>query len=282
VARVRLVTDSTADIPAVVQAEHNIEMVPLDVEFGNDVYKDQVELSPDEFYRMLTTRSEHPKTSQPSPGDFGLLYKKILDAGDEVVSVHLSKELSGTFQAASLAASSFTNAEISLLDSKLASIALGIPVIEGAIAAERGASRAEVVELVGRLCKSTHVFFAVDTLEYLYRNGRIGRASHLLGSLLSMKPVLTLEDGSVVAYDKVRGKRKAIARMVEALQERIPAGKKMRLAVAHARAKEEVAPIAELLKGAFGSQEIIFTEIGAVIGTHVGPGTIAVAATVLE
>jgi DegV family protein with EDD domain len=190
--------------------------------------------------------------------------------------------LSGSFQAASIAAANCPEGRIALVDSQLASIATGIPVIEGAIAARKGASLAEVASLVEHLCRNTRVFFAVDTLEYLYRNGRIGRASHLLGSLLSMKPVLTLQDGLVVAYDKVRGRRKALSRMTEALKESFPGARRLRLGVAHAQAQDDLQTMLELLRDAFGEQDVLISDVGAVIGTHTGPGTMAVVCTALE
>ncbi|MEW6243716.1 MAG: DegV family protein [Bacillota bacterium] len=276
-ARVKIVTDSTADIPPEVARELDIAVVPLYVHFGEDVYKDGVDLTPQEFFEMLTKSRHNPTTSQPSPGDFLEVYKAAKDY-DGVLSIHISSKLSGTYNSAVSARDMLPEMDIRVVDSKGASMVFGLIAIEAAKAAKRGESLDEICALVEKTIAKAKVFFAVDTLDYLHRNGRIGKAQHLLGSLLNFKPILTLEDGYVTSFDKVRGKNKVIPRLVELLRERIGAGGKIKTAVVHSVAAEAAAELAGEVKKNFQVEEMYITSLGAVIGTHTGPGTLAVTA----
>jgi len=276
-ARVKIVTDSTADIPPEIARDLDIEVVPLYVHFGDDVYRDGVDLTPQEFFEMLAKSPHHPRTSQPSPGEFLEVYKAAKDY-DGVLSIHLSSKLSGTYSSAVSARDMIPELDIRVVDSKGASMVFGLVVIEAAKAAKRGEPLDEILALVEKTIAKGEIFFAVDTLDYLHRNGRIGKAQHLLGSLLNFKPILTLEGGYVTSFDKVRGKNKVIPRLIELLIERIGAGRQIKTAVVHSVAAESAAHLADEVRKNFQVKEMYITSLGAVIGTHVGPGTLAVTA----
>lgn len=275
--KVRIVTDSTSDIPLRLLEQYGIVLVPLNVHFGDDVYKDMTELTPEQFIERLVKSKVHPRTSQPSPGEFVEVYRTVVEAGEDIVSMHLSSLLSGTCQSAAIAKGSFPDARIEIIDTRLASLAAGLAVLEAARAAQEGASVDEVVRVAKAACERCRVFFAVDTLDYLYRNGRIGKAAHLMGSLLNMKPILTLVDGQVTSFDKVRGQKRAIGRLVEILHEKVPKEAALRVAVMHSACLSAAEALASEIARDFKVEETIISSLGAVIATHVGPGTIAVA-----
>lgn len=274
---IRIVTDSTADIPAQLCKDLGIEVVPLKVHFGEETFVDGVTIHAEQFYEKLTQSSKLPTTSQPSPADFIDVYTKLMAESDcEIISIHLSSALSGTYQSAVLAKSMLEhNEKLHIVDSKSASYGFGSLVAAAARAGATGISAAECLKLIQRLRKDTGLFFVVDTLEYLQKGGRIGKASAMLGSLLNIKPILSLDnDGVVYSVDKVRGQKKAMARVVEMLKSNIPEGN-FQLGIAHANALHAADELAELLRQHFQIDDILYTSIGPVIGTHVGPGTVA-------
>jgi len=273
--KVRIVVDSTADVPHAIAEELDIKVVPLNVHFGDQVYLDWVELKPDQFYHLLETSKDHPRTSQPSPGDFAKAYEELIKDGADVVSIHISANLSGTFQSATLGQSMLGKGRVEVIDTKGASMVVGIIGIEAARAAKAGRSFEEVVARARDLVGKVKVVFAVDTLEYLARNGRIGRAQAFLGSLVSIKPLLTFdEDGFVAPLEKVRGERKVLPRMVELLGENIDPGKNTRCCIVHAKCPEKAEELKKLILASHKVEEFIVTDLGPVIGTHTGPGTV--------
>lgn len=274
--RVRVVTDSTADIPESLRRELGIEMVPLNVHFGPEVFKDQVDIFPDDFYARLPKTEHHPRTSQPSPGEFVETYKRIIEQGEDIVSIHISSKLSGTFQSATLAQNMLPDAPIEIVDSGLAAMVLGMVVLEAARAAQKGANQAEVRRVAEDTMRKTRVAFAVDTLEYLQRNGRIGKAAAFLGSLLGIRPLLTLSDGLVAPVEKIRGKSKVLPRVLEIIQEWVPAGSTVKAAITHAAAPEEAEVWKHEVSKIYTVEEWIVCPLGPVVGTHTGPGTVGV------
>jgi len=273
-ARVKVVTDSTADIPRGIVEQLGIIVVPLSVHFGEKVYLDYVELTSANFYDLLRKSPDHPRTSQPSPGDFSTVFEEATKDGSSVVAVLVSAGMSGTCQSAILGRDMVKNATIEIIDSRLTSMALGLAVIEGARAAKAGKSQAEVIAVANDAVSRAKVFFVVDTLEYLARNGRIGKAQALLGNLLSVKPILTLEDGQVASSEKVRGEKKVIPRLVEIMGESLEPGRgPAKVAIAHADCLERAEELRAAIEKAHHPAEIIMSGLGAVVGTHVGPGT---------
>jgi DegV family protein with EDD domain len=269
-----IVLDSTSDYPEAPARFPNIRFVPLYVRFGDETYRDYVELGPEEFFRRLRASQTLPATSQPTPQDFLQVYEELA-AFERVYSVHVSSKVSGTFQSAELAASELEGDRVRVVDSKTAS--LGIALLAHAIQRRltRGTTDEEIGELVERFHREACVLFTVETLDYLQRGGRIGRAAALAGSLLNVRPILTVDDGVVTAVARVRGRQKAIAeferRFVEATEDR--AG--LRVAIAHADAAEWVGTLSELVWRVRPQADIEFTEtLGAVVSTHAGPGAV--------
>lgn len=269
-----VVIDSTSDYPEAPSRFPNMRFVPLYVQFGDETYRDYLDLAPAEFFAKLRTSSVLPTTSQPTPQDFVAVYEE-LDRYERIYSIHVSSKVSGTLQSAELAAAEIGGDKVRVVDSLSASLALAqlAHALQRRLA--RGTTSDEVEELVDRFHREARVIFTVETLEYLQRGGRIGRAAALAGSLLNVKPILGVEDGVVVAVARVRGRQKAIAeferRFVEGTEDR--AG--LRVAIAHADASEWVGTLSEMVWRTRPSAEIEFTStLGAVVATHAGPGAV--------
>lgn len=282
---VKIVTDSTADIPQHILKELDISVIPLKVHFGKETYEDGVNLSADEFYEKLLETDMIPTTSQPTPHQFETEYRKLFREHDhpDIISIHLSAKLSGTFQSAYIASQTLgDDIPVTVVDSKKASYAIGIIVVEVASMAEVGATMEECLKRVDELLEDTSVLFIVDTLEYLEKNGRIGKASAILGSILKIKPILSLtEEGEVYPYEKVRGHKKAIQRMIQEFQKRY-GEEDVHVGISHAHAETEAKALMTEMNEHFSVKKEVITNIGPVIGTHVGPGTISVAVTKMK
>ena len=268
---VRIVTDSTADLSEDQQRAAGITVVPLNVRFGDQVFKDHVDLTGDDFFDKLKTSPQLPKTSQPPVGAFEEVFRRYREAGDEVVTVTISSKVSGTYGAAEMAAKSVDGGQIEVIDSLTASMALGFLALEGAKLAKTGAGRAAVADRIRSLVPKARVLAAIDTLTYLERGGRIGRARALLGSLLNFKPLITLQDGEVAPLGRARGRVQAIDRLVELLGRD---GQLSNLAVLHGAALADAERLQERVAGSYPGLDIPLTETGAVIGTYTGPGVI--------
>ncbi|HEY8345864.1 MAG TPA: DegV family protein [Symbiobacteriaceae bacterium] len=275
---VRIVTDSTADLPAPVREAFGIEMVPLTVHFGPDSYKDGVDIDAAGFWRILRSSPHHPRTAQPSPGDFLEVYRRLAEQGDEILSIHISGQLSGTIASAQVAAGMLPEARITLLDTRSASAGTGLVVLEAARLAREGRSAAEILPRLQEICSRMHVFFTLDTLEFLQRNGRIGKAQALLGSLLGVKPILQVDrEGVVAPLEKVRGKARVLPRTLQLMQERVPPGSRVRMAVLYAEAPDEAARWLEAAREIYQVEAPLVCPIGPIIAAHAGPGTIGFA-----
>ncbi|QKG84665.1 DegV family protein [Kroppenstedtia pulmonis] len=280
-AKVQVMTDSTADIPEELIEELNIAFIPLRVHMNGETYLDRVSIQPQEFYRKLEKVEEMPTTSQPSPLDFVEAYRKAVNNGaTDIISIHLSSSFSGTYQSAVLAQSMVEEEfNVAVIDSKTASFAIGLIVVEVARAAKEGKSLQECIAIANQMIQEKRVFFLVDTLEYLQKGGRIGKAAALLGSLLNIKPILSIDpEGVIIPVDKVRGKRKANARILGLLKDAMPADRDLRAGILYTNNRDEAEKWADRLKENFllDDSDIVYAEIGPVIGTHVGPGTLAV------
>jgi len=275
-ASVALVTDSTADIPRETRERLGISMVPLKVNFGNESFLDNVELQPAEFYPKLISYGKLSTSSQPSPAEFYEVYKKLTDEGRQVVSIQLSAAMSGTYQSATIAKSMLDDgADVTVIDSKSASFGYGKIVVKAAEMAQAGATKEEILEEIARMRSELRLYFLVDTLEYLSKGGRIGKASALFGSLLNIKPILSIDgEGVVYPFDKARGQKRAMARIAEVLEADLKdAPVNLTLATTPGYT-DGAAEMVELLKSRLNVREFQETEIGPVIGTHAGPGTI--------
>lgn len=271
-----IVTDSTADLPESLIEEYQVHVVPLRVHFGEEVFLDWVELKPGSFYNKLRKSDILPRTSQPSPGDFVEKYREIGE-NQTIISIHISSQLSGTYQSAMMAKDMLPEMDIHVFDTRLGSISHGVVALEAAKAARGGSTKEEVLALVDHLIGGIKIFFMVDTLEYLQKNGRIGRAQAMLGSLLKVKPILTLVDGIVTPKEKARGRSKALDRLVQICQEEFGTGKPVKVAILHSDALEEALGLEERCSEVFKYKDVLYANLGAVIGTHVGPGAVGIA-----
>lgn len=269
-----LVLDSTSDYPEAPSRFPNMRFVPLYVRFGDQTYRDYVELSPAAFFEKLRTSTVLPATSQPTPQDFLAAYEDL--AGYErIYSLHVSSKVSGTFQSAELAAQEVGGDKVRVVDSLSASLAIAMlaHAIQRRLA--RGTTDEEIASLVEHFHRDCGVVFTVETLEYLQRGGRIGRAAALAGSLLNVRPILAIEDGVVVAVARVRGRQKAVAEFERRFEAATHDRPGLRVAIAHADAPEWVGTLSELVWRVRPKAEIEFTAtLGAVVSTHAGPGAV--------
>ena len=269
-----VVLDSTSDYPEAPSRFPNMRFVPLYVRFGDETYRDYVELGPGEFYEKLRTSPVTPATAQPTPQDFVNAYEELA-AYERIYSLHVSSKVSGTFGSAELAAQEIGGDKVRVVDSLTASLAIAMlsHAIQRRLA--RGTTDEEIEKLIDRFHRDADVLFTVETLEYLQRGGRIGRAAAIAGSLLNVRPILGVEDGVVVAVARVRGRQKALAEFERRFVEATTDGPGLRVAIAHADAAEWVGTLSEIVWRVRPKAEIEFTAaLGAVVGTHAGPGAV--------
>jgi len=286
--KVRVVTDSTSDLSPDLAAAHGITVVPLKVFFGERVYSDGIDLTPQDFYAALARRGEvHPTTSPPAPEEFLAVYKSLIGEAD-IVSLHISAEMSLTTQEASKALAAGIGAlallrrdgtapRVEILDSRSVSLALGLQAVFAARMAERGVPMAGILERLQTIREGIEVLFVVDTLEYLARGGRIGRARAVLGGLLGIKPILGIVGGEVVAVDRVRGGRRAHPKMLDLFREKIDSKRPVFAGLIHANAPAWADRLRGLLEESFDLRDLILCEMGPVVGAHAGPGTVGAA-----
>jgi DegV family protein with EDD domain len=277
VTRIAIVTDSGVNVPAEVQREYDIHIVPLKVSFGDQTYRDGTEITPSRFYEMLRGASQLPTTSQPSAGDFVEIYSRLSKEADAIVSIHLSELLSGTVRSALTARESVNHVPIEVIDSRSASLGLGFVVVAAARAARDGASLPDVLAAAEELIPKINVMFVVDTLKYLHMGGRIGGASALLGSALKIKPLLHLSEGEVCPLERVRSKCRATERMLHIMGQKLEAeggDGVVHAAVAHADRANEALELKEQVESRFEPAEFYLVELTPALGTHVGPGTL--------
>jgi DegV family protein with EDD domain len=275
---IRIVTDSSADLPVDLVQKHQITVVPCYVVVDDQTFKDGVDIQADEFYRRLQSEGRTPTTAQPTVADFQAVYRDLLSQGDQVISIHLSAKLSGTLNSAEQAKASLQEGEngapVEIIDSRLASIALGLAVLEAVDLAAEGGDYLEVAAKVRQGLASQHGLFALDTLEYLQRGGRIGKAQAFLGSVLKVKPILRLQDGEAHPVERPRNRERAMRRLVELAQDLAPV---RRVAVIYSTDPERMAALKQNLTGLLPADQIIETRFGSSLGTYIGPDALGVA-----
>lgn len=267
-----IVLDSTADFPEAPQRFPNWRVVPLYVLFGDEAYRDYVELAPPEFYARLRTSDQLPTTSQPTPGDFLQTYEQLA-AYDRIYSLHISSALSGTFESARIAAAQIGD-KVRVVDSESASAAIAMLGLAIQTRLVPGTTDEEVEALIDRYRRDAHLIFTVDTLEFLRRGGRIGRASAWAGQLLHVKPVLTIQR-EVVPLKRVRGNQKAMQEFVTEFTSTTHDTPTLKVGIAHADAPERARQLEKMVHAERPQAEVeVVTTLGAVVGTHAGPGTV--------
>lgn len=268
---VAVVTDSTSDLPPVIAEQLHINVIPCNVHFGQEVYREHVDLTNDQFYHKLSTSPQLPKTSQPSIGAFMELYQTLATRYSGIVSIHIAAKLSGTLQSAMLAAREIQSVPIATIDSGNTSMALGWVVILAARAAQARHDFEQVVATANDAVPRVRLMALLNTLENLVKGGRVGKGAAFLGTMLSVKPILEVKGGEVIPIEKVRTWQKAKTRLVELAK---AMGPMEELAVLHAHAPHEAEHLADQFGEIFPRDRIMMTECGAVLGTHAGEGTI--------
>jgi DegV family protein with EDD domain len=270
---VAIVTDSTADLPPPLVKARGITVVPLTLNFEGRSLLDGVDIRPSEFYRKLPNVTTHPTTSQPSPGQFAEAYAALLSEHAEIVSIHISEKLSGTYASAQQGAEMTDAKRVRVLDSQLVSMSLGLLTLAASTMATQGADAEAIVQRVTPMRDRVQTFFSVATLEFLRRGGRIGRASALLGSVLQVKPVLCIRDGLVTPLERVRTFDRALNRIVELARE-VDSGKGLCVIVGHADAEADAERVASELEPV--AETLMIQPLGPVVGAHAGPGVVGV------
>ena len=270
---VRVVADSVSDLPADIADDLGITVVPANVHFGTQVFKDGVDLTTDEFFERLLNGPEFPTTSQPSMGEFVDAYERVAEDADAIVSIHVSSKVSGTFNSAQQGAErADVSCPIELIDTLQASMGVGLIVMAAARAANAGASVEEVVEIANKATARAQCVVLLDTLEYLQKGGRIGKARALVGTLLKIKPLITIQDGVVHDFAKERTRRKGMARLERAAQDLSPFTS---ASVMYSTSRDEADSLAESIRPLMsGDEEPIVVRFGPALGTYVGPDSL--------
>ena len=273
---VRIVTDSSADLPAELVQQHQITVLPCYVVVDDQTLKDGVDIQADDFYRRLQAGGPTPTTAQPTVADFQAVYQDLTSQGDQVVSIHVSGKLSGTLNSAEQAKGSLYGEAVEIIDSRLAAMPLGLVVLDAAALAAEGGSHQEVAEKVRQGLNLHHGLFALDTLEFLQKGGRIGKAQAFLGSVLNVKPILRLHEGEAHPVERPRNRERALHRLVELVKELGPV---RRMAVIHSTDAERMAVLKQELTGLLPADQIIEARFGSTLGTYIGPDALGVAIT---
>ncbi len=276
--KVAIVTDSTAYLPDDLVASYHITVVPLVVIWGEETLEDNIDITPDAFYERLSHAKVMPTTSQATIKSFADIYAKLHAEGYEILTLVISSALSGTLDSAIQAKKMIPDAKIELVDSKLTSVPLAYIALTAARAAKNGASLAECKKIAEKVRDNAEVYFAVDTLEFLHRGGRIGGAARFLGTALKLKPILKLEDGKIEAHEKVRTTKRAYNRLIEILETELDGKSPINMiGVVSAAADEGAEYLMAEIKKRFDPTELMLADLSPVIGTHTGPGTVGVA-----
>jgi DegV family protein with EDD domain len=275
--KVAVVTDSTAYIPIDLIQKLNIHVAPQVLVWGEESFEDGVDIQPDEFYERLKTDSVMPTTSQVTIASFNKIFGKLVEEDYEILAVLISDQLSGTIDSAVQSREGFPGKPIEIVNSFSVAMALGFQAITAARAAKDGANLADCRALAEKARQHTGVVFAVDTLEFLHRGGRIGGASRFLGSALNIKPILEVTGGRVEAVERVRTRKKSFHRIVEMVYERVGQREPVHLATLHANVPDEAKTLFALAEERLDATESVFSEISPVVGTHAGPGTVGLA-----
>ncbi|NPA06088.1 MAG: DegV family protein [Chloroflexi bacterium] len=276
-APVAIVTDSTAYLPQDLVEQYGITVVPNLVVWDGETYRDGVDMTPQQFYERLRNAKTLPTTSQAAAGTYVEAYRALLDQGYDILSIHLSKDLSGTIESARQAKQMLGDVPIRIVDSRSVGMGLGFVVLAAARAVAEGADLEEATAVAEKAKDHVGVIFAVDTLEYLHRGGRIGGAQRLLGMMLNVKPILEIRDGRVEPVDKVRTRKKSLQRVLDLIEQRIAGRSPVRLATLHADAEEEARALLNEAARRFNAVEAYLTDVSPTVGVHVGPGTVGLA-----
>jgi DegV family protein with EDD domain len=276
--KIALVTDSTSYIPKDLIDKYEISVAPQILIWGKESFEDGVDILPTEFYSRLKKATVMPSSSQVTVTKFHEIFQRLLEQDYQVLAILLAEKLSGTINSAVQAKAMLpAGAPIEICDSNTTAMALGFHVLTVARAIKQGATMIECIKLAQEATKHTGLFFAVDTLEFLHRGGRIGTGSRFLGTALNIKPILEVRDGAVEAVERVRTRRKSLSRIIELVEEHVAGRTPVRLATLHANSAEDARIVLDEANQKLSAIESIFSEVSPVIGTHAGPGTVGLA-----
>lgn len=271
---IKIITDSTADLPEDLVRDLGITVIPVYVRFGNEMFRDGVDITQEEVYRRLLAGEVPPATSQPSPADFAAVYSELLKDHDQIISIHLSSKLSGTFNSALSGRDLLLEkARITVLDSLSLSMGLGLATVTAARLSLAGAGKEEIIESVRQTAPLTRILAMFDTLKYAFRSGRLGAAKSLIGGILNVKPLLTLRDGSFWPVGIARTRARALDTMVDLVRKTADIGD---VAVVYATTPEEAETLKERLSAFVEKKRIHISRLGPALGAHGGPGIMAV------
>ena len=274
--KIQIITDSMIDVPKDIVEKHNIIVMPLTIIFGDKEYRDGVDLTNAQFYEKLSQSEELPKTSQISPNTFMQIFEKALGEGKEVLCINGSSRASGTHQSAIIAKNSLETNKIQVFDTMGLSFGGGMFVYEAAKMAEEGKGLNEIINRLSEIKLNVDHIFTVDTLEYLKKGGRLNPMKATIATMLNIKPILTVAEGLVEPLDKVRGSKKVVGKMIELAKQRGKDFENKVVGISHASCPETLAVLKEQVLRELNPKEVIVTEIGCTIGTHAGPGTLAI------
>lgn len=273
---IKIFSDSACDLDLDYLEDIGVTMVPLTVHFGNEVFRDRIDITTTQFYEKLKSYSGVPQSSQITPAVFAGEFKKELDKGKHIICVNFSSKLSGTYQSACIAKEMLETDKIDVVDTKAASVGCGLIVREAALMAKEGKSREEILDRVDFMVNKMEHIFAVGHLEMLKRGGRISTAQAVVGTLLNVKPILQFDDGAIVPYDKVRGEKAIIKKLIDTMRERGDIESQKVIGLNFSETNRLCLELKDEIEKNFGKKEFVISEIGAAIGVHVGGGTNAV------
>lgn len=273
---IRIVIDSTSDVTKDIIEKHNLIMVPLTVNFEDGCYLDKVELTTDEFFDKLKKSQKLPTTSQASPAAFAEVFKKILDEGDEVLGIFIGSELSGTYESAVMAKEMIGDNRIHIIDSRSACLGTFSLIVKAVEMVEENNDIKEIVETLERVKHKVEIVAAIDTLKYLEKGGRLSKTQAIAGTLLNIKPIITIKDSKVSIVDKVRGNNNVLKWIDTWISTNNFKLSDKTVFLFHARAENRIDVLREIVVDKYGVKNIIQSEVGPVIGTHTGPGVIAI------
>lgn len=269
---IKIVTDSTADVPEELMKKYDIRDVPINIQFGTETYQEGIEIDRSTFFRKI--EEVMPTSSQPAPGQFAEVYKELAEQGHSILAIIITSKHSGTYQSAVLAKSMLPEADIEVFDTLSISIGTGYQVLAAARAAEEGKSMEEIIHILEGIRSRTHLYLTPATLKYLQKSGRVGRLAGALASLLNVKPVIKVEDGVLEAFQNVRTRSKAIDRMVELTAEAVGTTEPVKLGIPHAKAPGEAEELRQRLESTFNVDEMHVVDLACSLTVHGGPGII--------
>jgi len=271
---IKIVTDSTADIPKELLDRYDIRLVPINIQFGTETYQEGIDIDRPTFFRKLDEVEMIPASSQPSPGQFVEAYRPLVDDGHSIISIHVTSKHSGTYQSALLAKSMLPEADVEVFDSLSISIGTGYQALAAARAAEDGKSMGEIIRILEGIRSRMYLYLTPATLKYLQKSGRVGKLAGALASLLNVKPVIKVEDGVLEAFQNVRTRSKAIDRMVELTAEAVGTTEPVKIGIPHAEVPAEAEKLRERIERTFNCDEIHVVDLACSLTVHGGPGII--------